>query len=1393
LANPGLFILPIPMIGKNEYKLVYEVLVDGIDPSGIPSSFYTLVDALNGDVLRQFNLSHTHAPKANIEANVSADIYPKNKYDTPVNMPLQDMRIRINGTDYYTDTAGFITTSITTATTGTVYLDGPWVEITTSGQVPEFTTSLIAGPNTLSFNSDALDTERNAFYHVNQIHHWVNTVITSFTGMDYQVTVNMDQTGTCNASFGGGQMNFFLQGGGCYSLATIADVIYHEYGHGTNTAFYGDNGGFFQNGALHEGYADVWGVSLTLYPVLGQGMSDTDPNVYIRRYDIDPKIYPDDLVGESHADGEIIAGAWWDLYLNLDSNMTQTMDLFEDAYYGLQAQTPDGQEGQAFRDVLLDVLQADDDDGNIANGTPNILDICDAFGQHGITLISNATLTHTDVAAANTGQAISIDASLNLSVTTYLGDVMLYYKLKDDPAWISVVMGNTGGSNYSGTIPGQAPGAIVAYYIGVTDNICGNISAVQPIGADGAEPTLPYFILVDYQQEELEDFDNNSLSGFWTYGIPSDQAVTGLWALEVPEGMFDNGYELAPTTQFTQGGFSCAVTGLNTSGQNGNIGQDDVDDGATTLLTPILDLTGYYNPVISYRRWFSNASPSSANPGNDPWYVEISDDGGSSWNTVEFSYVGDNNWRRYAFNVEDFITLSANIQVKFQVSDSIILALGPPGCATTPFCGGSLLEAALDNFEIWSQISTATVSVTITDVICSGDCDGQVVAAASGGTAPYTYLWDDPSAQTNATATGLCDGTYEVRSIDAVNDTLYATAVVGTVGQNPVPSISNVTNVACNGDCDGAAEVSASLGSPSYSYLWSNAQTTTAISSLCVGPYTVTVTDANGCTGTDSVTVTEPSALSFTSSVTDANCGNSDGLASVTVSNGVAPYTYLWSDPGAQTTDTASGLSATNYSCLITDANGCTTTANVVVSNTVPTVSITSSTNATCNGDNDGYATAVASQGSAPYTYIWNDPSAQTNATAINLVAGSYSVTATDAAGCVVTDQVTITEPVAITLSHTNTDATCTGACDGESVVAVANGVSPFTYLWDDPGAQTNATANGLCDGAVNTLVTDADGCTGNGSTSISAGAGITVTSTGVTNTSCASCNGDASVSVSGGTMPYSYLWSDPSSQTNSTANNLCAGLFTVMATDAGGCTDVDTVEVFDGGGVTSSISSSNTTCNGDTDGSATVTVAGGNTPYTYSWNDPANQTNATANNLAPGTYSVTATDSLGCVTTSIVTITEPDVLALTTTGTNASCGNSDGVAAVSVTGGTPSYSYLWSDGLSQTNASATGLAAGTYDVTVTDANLCNNTASETIFNTGGPTVTATSSDVTCNGGNDGTATATPSGGQVPFTYAWDDGSAQTTQTANGLVAGTYNVTLHPLMNPPQSLEQRPP
>ena len=147
-----------------------------------------------------------------------------------------------------------------------------------------------------------------------------------------------------------------------------------------------------QNGGLNEGYADIWALSLTTSPILGIGFYDNDPTGFVRRYDQDRKVYPQDLVGEVHADGEIIAGAFWDLYLNLGS-MTQMLDLFK-YVYDSGVDGPDGDEGSIYTDILLEVLYADDNDGDLSNGTPNDNDIIDAFNQHGITLLSNAVISH---------------------------------------------------------------------------------------------------------------------------------------------------------------------------------------------------------------------------------------------------------------------------------------------------------------------------------------------------------------------------------------------------------------------------------------------------------------------------------------------------------------------------------------------------------------------------------------------------------------------------------------------------------------------------------------------------------------------------------------------------------------------------------------------------------------------------------------------------------------------------------------------------------------------------------------------------------------------------------------------------------------------------------------
>jgi gliding motility-associated-like protein len=266
-------------------------------------------------------------------------------------------------------------------------------------------------------------------------------------------------------------------------------------------------------------------------------------------------------------------------------------------------------------------------------------------------------------------------------------------------------------------------------------------------------------------------------------------------------------------------------------------------------------------------------------------------------------------------------------------------------------------------------------------------------------------------------------------------------------------------------------------------------------------------------------------------------------------------------------------------------------------------------------------------------------------------------------------------------------------------------------------------------------------------------------------------CTGTATVqSITCGTPPYSYLWSN--GQTTQTATGLCAGTVSVIITDSGCHPIVDTFYIVvpaAPGGITLSQSQTNPTC--ITSGSATVTPNGGTAPYSYLWSD--GQTTQTATGLPAGTYTVTITDSTGCSATTTVTLQAPAVPSLSVSSTQTSCTTASGTATAAVTGGTSPYTYLWSDG--QSTQTATGLAAGTYTVTVTDANGCTQTQTVTIASPGAITLSVSVTLAGCTVAN-GTATANPAGGNLPYTYLWSNG--QTTQTAIGLLTGIYTVTV---------------
>ena len=699
---------------------------------------------------------------------------------------------------------------------------------------------------------------------------------------------------------------------------------------------------------------------------------------------------------------------------------------------------------------------------------------------------------------------------------------------------------------------------------------------------------------------------------------------------------------------------------------------------------------------------------------------------------------------------------------------------------------------ATDNITITENPAVTANIGASTDITCFGDCDGTATVTPGGGDGSYTYLWDDPApAQTTITASALCSGTYNVIVTDGEGCT--ATDNI-TITENPAvtANIGASTDVTCFGDCDGTATVTPGGGDGSYTYLWDDPapQTTATASALCAGTFNVIVTDGAGCTATDNITITEnPAVTANIGASTDVICfGDCDGTATVTGAGGtgVGTYTYLWDDPAPQTTATATGLCTGTFNVIITDADGCTATDNITITeNPAVTATINGFTDVSIAGLCDGDATVLAGggTGAGTYTYLWDDPGAQSTTTATGLCAGTFTVTVTDANGCTATATITINEPNALIVVSSTINATCYGVCDGSAMVNVLGGVVPYTFIWDDPLTQTDSIATGLCAGSYNVTITDDNGAQNITNVSITEPTLVIADITDSTYVSCNGlCDGNATVTASGGTVlgAYSYLWDNPGAQTTPTASGLCAGTYTVTVTDDNGCTAIATIVITEPTLLLASITASNDAlCNGVCDGDATVTATNGTPSYTYLWNDTYAQTSLMADSLCSGNYIVTVTDANGCTATAPVTIGEPTLLVAVTSVTDAHCGLPDGDATVTASGGTIGYTYLWDDPLAQTTQMADSLTTGLYSVTVTDANGCTVIATANVGDLSGVTATIIDqNNVSCNGVCDADATVQGNGGNPPYTYLWDDPGTQIDSMATGLCAGTFNVTV---------------
>ncbi len=673
--------------------------------------------------------------------------------------------------------------------------------------------------------------------------------------------------------------------------------------------------------------------------------------------------------------------------------------------------------------------------------------------------------------------------------------------------------------------------------------------------------------------------------------------------------------------------------------------------------------------------------------------------------------------------------------------------------------------------SITEPISPVTISSTVTNITCSGANNGSIALTPSGGTAPYTYIWL-PGGQTTSSVTGLSTGTYTTNITDSkgcVRSSTFSVTQPSLLNSVPV-----FLNVGCFGGSNGSINSSVTGGTAPYTYSWSpGGATTPTLGGLTAGVYTLTITDAAGCSKVRNITLTQPTPLTVTTSVIDETCNNlNNGSATAIPNGGGTPgYTYVWL-PGNQTTSTISNQASANYTVTITDTKGCQATSIATINEpTTLTVGFINQTNVSCFNGNNAAVTANPLGGTPNYSYTWTPGNINTP-TINNIAIGTYTILVNDTKGCTASNTVSITQPTSVTVNNVSNPASCNGGNNGSITLTPSGGTTPYTYFWL-PGGQTTSSVTGLSAGTYTTNTIDSKGCVATNTFTVAQPAIISIAFT-QTNVSCFSGNdGKINATIGGGTAPYSYSW-NPTGATTQNINGLPAGNYTLTVTDALNCSKTKTVTLTQPTALTVTTSVIDETCNNLNNGSATAIPNGGGTPgYTYLWL-PGNQTTSTISNQASANYTVTITDIKGCQATSIATINEPTTLTVGFINqTNVSCFNGNNAAVTAnPLGGTPNYSYTWTPGNINT-PTINNIAIGTYTVLVNDTKGC--TASNTVSITQPTSVTVNnvSNPASCNGGNNGSITLTPSGGTTPYTYFWLPGG-QTTSSVTGLSAGTY-------------------
>ena len=616
-------------------------------------------------------------------------------------------------------------------------------------------------------------------------------------------------------------------------------------------------------------------------------------------------------------------------------------------------------------------------------------------------------------------------------------------------------------------------------------------------------------------------------------------------------------------------------------------------------------------------------------------------------------------------------------------------------------------------------------ATTLNDASGFGICDASTLAQVSGGTPPLNYLWDDPLAQTDSTASSLCAGTFCVIVTDS-NGCIDSSCTT-VIEPAPIVISSSTINVDCNGNCNGSVDVNVSGGIGPYTFSWSGPNAFSSnledLSGLCPGQYSLALTDFNGISSFHNVSISEPSLLSATiQSFTDAICYDScNGTATIAVMGGTNPYTYAWSGTNNYTSSdqNVTNLCIGNYSLTITDFNLCSTSLTVAIDEPTQINLNTNFTSSNC-GQADGLVGVTATGGTVAndYSYLWtlNGNFVDTNALVAGLLAGTYGVTVTDDYGCIGNTIETITDIPGGTASATqDISASCYGFCDGQATGTISGGTPPFSYSWSSGSTPNLPTTNNLCAGLHTVSITDNVGCISQVNVLINQPDSV-FSNTTITHETCiGDCLGEINVSGQGGFPPYQYSFDGGNSFSyNTISSNLCASNYPIVVLDANGCYNNFVVEILSGNQYSNAtIDSFGPMCENDSPVALTAVDPGGDwIGFGINGNEFDPQL------VFPGTYTISYQISSDCGDTGFFDVT---VHPLPNVSFSADIFEGCVPLQVNFTNtGDPGIACNWDFGdgnnsNSCSNASNTFSTAGSYDVTftLTDLNNCANSATQ--------------------------------------------------------------------------------